>query len=267
MNKVKLVSGLASVVAFASLLLPASAFAATTQTFLTLDGLSNNTYTVGSTFNAKLSFDLTGNDTLQSIKWEILNANNQPVLPFECQDVDPDFLTAGSYATEFVGHSMGGSQGTWKIRVSTYGVSVPGANNNCTGTPVSTRTYNSVLTLTNDNSSGTVINNTGTGNGTSAGTPAAGSWQEAVAAINSQLSQLAALIASLAHPATPTTPGPDAICSQIPPGSNVTSLQSFLMLNGQAAGFNAVGVYAPTGYLGPITLQALSNFKYAHHCN
>src|ERR1700687_3085862 len=133
MNKVKIISILAGVVAMLGFATPA--FAATTQTFLTLDGLSNNTYTVGSSFNAKLSFDLgtAPNDTLQSIKWEILNGSNNPVLPFECQDVTPDFLTDGSFAAEFTGSTLGGSQGTWRVRVSTYGVAVPGANNNCTG--------------------------------------------------------------------------------------------------------------------------------------
>lgn len=250
-------------------LLASSAFAATNQTFLTLDGLSNNTYTVGSTFNARLSFDLTGNDTLQSVKWEILNAANQPVLPFECQDVDPDFLTAGSYVAEFVGHTMGGSQGTWKVRVSTYGVAVPGANNNCTGVPVSTRTYNNVLTLTNDNSSGTIINNTGSGTG-STGTPAPGTWQAAIAAINAQIAQLIALMAHPTTPAPAPTPVPSGVCADLMAyaglyqgmsGPQVGALQQYLMAHGGTIGFGA------TSYFGPQTNAALFFVRGVNHCN
>ena len=265
-------------VAAAMLLLPLLASAATTQTFLTLDGVSNNTYTVGSTFNAKLSFDLTGTDTLQSIKWEILNASNQAVLPFECQDVDPDFLTAGSYATEFAGHTLGGSQGTWKIRVSTYGVAVPGANNNCTGVPVNTRTYNNVLTLTNDNSSGTVINNTGSGSGTSAGnsntipawftlylqsqcTASGGTWSGGVCT----------------HPApVPIPTGNAAKCAAIASylgaapytySSLGVQLQSALLLdNPMSIPALHAGATIPMGYFGVQTHAALAAYQAMYHC-
>lgn len=248
-----------------------AASAATTQTFLTLDGLSNNTYTVGSSFNAKLSFDLTGMDTLQSIKWEILNAANQNVLPFECQDVDPDFLTTGSYASEFTGHTMGGSQGTWKVRVSTYGVAVPGANNNCTGVPVSTKTYTNVLTLVNNNSTGSIINNTGTGfGGTNAGHD------------DSQMpAWFTAWLATQPHPATttPSVPLPVAACTTLSTKMMGTVMNTYNPQNSILQGFligegmsipwltdPRLSAGVPFGYFGVQTQAAVAAYKLAHGC-
>ena len=262
----------------AAMAIAPNAFAATTQDFLTLDGLSNNTYTVGSTFNAKLSFTLTGSDTVQSIKWEILNSANQAVLPFECQDVSPDFLTAGTYATEFTGHTIGGSQGTWKIRVSTYGVAVPGANNNCTGTPVNTRTYSNVLTLTNDNSSGNVINNTGNSN--------SGSSSSGI------LGQICNIMPSLwfcngSSPVPTPTPTPTATpvptptvnpkCATIAPylmaapytySSLGVQLQSALLLdNPYSIPALKPGSHVTMGFNGVQTHAATAAYMSMYHCN
>lgn len=268
MSKITKILGTVAMVV--GLALPVAASASTTQTFLTLDGLSNNTYTVGSSVNAKLSFDLTGASTLQSIKWEILNASNQPVLPFECQDVDPDFLTAGSYAAEFSMNTIGGSQGTWKIRVSTYGAAVPGANNNCTGTPDNTKTYSNVLTLTNDNSSGTVINNTGGGSGTGSTGTTGG-----VFGFTSFADFVAALKTALGI-GTTTTPPATGVCAQLAQldgsvamgsvGPSVTNLQVFLIAHGgsiPAIQMNG----AAYGYFGSQTQGALFQVKSLNGCN
>lgn len=70
-------------------------------------------------------------------------------------------------------------------------------------------------------------------------------WQ---VAFNSLQAQIAALIATLGSAST-SKPA-------CPPSGSTTMVQSWLLSNGYAAGFNAAGVYAPTGFWGPITTSA-----------
>lgn len=49
------------------------------------------------------------------------------------------------------------------------------------------------------------------------------------------------------------TPTPKPAC---PPAGTTVQVQAWLMANGYAAGFNAVGVYSPTGYWGAVTTSA-----------
>lgn len=85
--------------------------------------------------------------------------------------------------------------------------------------------------------------------------------------IQNQIDSLMALIAALTQKVADviTKPTPPSLCSQIPLG-NTYSLQAFLMSHGQAAPFHAIGVYHPTGFYGPVTMQALANFKLANNC-
>lgn len=258
----KKVIGLALGAALA--LVPLATFAATTQTFLTLDGDSTATLSIGDSVDGVLTFNNTGNSTVQSVKVEVPGSH----IPGACLNIEPNQNASGTHTASFPVVTSGATEGTWDVKITTYGVqsNLSGANNNCDGTVGvnNSHTFNNVLTLTASQSTGDNSNNTG---GSSTGSSTSGSSNGGVFGFATFADFIAAIKAALGIGSTPAPTGPDAICSQLPPGSNVTALQSFLMANGQSASFNAAGVYAPTGYLGPITLQALSNFKYAHHCN
>jgi hypothetical protein len=46
---------------------------------------------------------------------------------------------------------------------------------------------------------------------------------------------------------------PEKTC---PPTGSTVTVQAWLLANGYASGFHAIGVYAPTGYWGPVTTTA-----------
>lgn len=243
-------------------LLATAAFASTTQTAILFDGVPSESITVGSSADARLTFNNTGNSTVQSVKVELVGSG----VPGVCLDVN-DQNSTGTHTVNFPVDTVGGTEGTWDVRTTTYGTVVPGANNNCDDTigTHTTHTFQNQLTLTDDSNSGTIANNTGNGSGTSSGSS------------TSVLSQILAAITALAHPATPTPPaGNAAKCALIAPFLGATpyayspmgiQLQSALLLdNPYSIPLLAAGSSVTQGYFGIQTHAALSSYDQKYGC-
>lgn len=266
MNKVKIVSGLAGVVAAAAMILPASAFAATNNTFLTFPNSGPNaTIAAGDAVDTKVTFDLTGSSELESMSLQIVdNAGNNIGMPETCFDV-ADRVVAGTFTRVGNFDTTGGTEGTFGIRVRSYGVTGPGTDNNCGGTVTSNDYFSNRLTLTEGQNSGGNANNTGGGSGNTSGSP-------------SQTSVLAAILAWIqGHSGSGTpapAPAPSTACATLNTkllgtmdntyNSANVMLQGYLLSEGESIPALAAG--ASFGYKGPQTNAALSHFKAAHQC-
>lgn len=241
------------------LLAPLAVFASTDITHLTLDGKTNVSVDEGDSVNAKVTYNITSDDDVESLSWELVGSG----LPKVCVDIS-DRLVSGTFNTNFDIDTIGSSQGTWDVKIVLYGTNGEGANQNCEGSGNDYQTFADRITVDNDNSTG---NTSGNGNNDSAP-----SWLSAlIAQMQAQAAaaqaQMMALIAALkpVTPSTPPTGGAGSLCSQIP--YDTFSLQGFLMSHGQAGPFNAIGVYSPTGFRGQATETALQNFRMQNNCN
>lgn len=265
MNKVIKFAVVAAIVAPA--LMATAAFASTTQTFLTLDGQTTATIQAGDSVDGVLTFNNTGNSTVQSLKVEIPSSQFPPT----CLNVS-DQNSTGTHTVAFPVSTIGATEGTWDVRITTYGIPVnqTGANNNCDGTigVSNTHTFNNVLTLTQSQSSGNNANNTGSG---STGTSGSG---------NSNSDAIAAILAWIKAQSNPTTPAPTgnaAKCAIVAPFRGAASyayspmgvqLQSALLLdNPYSIPLLAAGSSVVQGYFGVQTHAALANYDQHYGCN
>lgn len=261
MNKVKLVSVLAGIAMLAA---ATPALAATTQTFLTLDGQTTATIQAGDSVDGVLTFNNTGVSTVQSVKVEIPGSG----FPGTCLNVS-DQNAPGTHTVAIPVTTTGATEGTWNVKLTTYGINsnVTGANNNCDGTigVSNTHTFTNVLTLTQAQSSGTNANNTGTG---STNTTSGSSDHDAIAAI------LAWIKAQTTG--TPAT-GNAAKCAAIAPYRSATpyaytsvgvQLQSALLLDdpNSIPALHA-GATIPMGYFGPQSHAALAAYDSKYSCH
>lgn len=264
MNKVKLVSVLAGIAMLAS---AAPAFAATTQTFLTLDGQTTATIQAGDSVDGVLTFNNTGVSTVQSVKVEIPGSG----FPGTCIN-NADQNASGTHTVALPVTTTGATEGTWNVKLTTYGVNsnLTGANNNCDGTigVQTTHTFNNVLTLTQSQSTGGNANNTGSG---STGGTSGSSTDNAIAAI-------LAWINAQTHPSTPPpATGNAAKCAAIAPflgaqpyaySSVGVQLQSALLLdNPNSIPLLAAGATIPMGYFGVQTHAALAQYQSVYQCH
>lgn len=265
----KKVLGLALGAALA--LAPLAAFASTTQTFLTLDGDSTATLSIGDSVDGVLTFNNTGNSTVQSVKVEVPGSH----IPGACLNIEPNQNATGTHTASFPVVTNGATEGTWDVKVTTYGIQSnnPGANNNCDGTiGVNTsHTFSHILTLTASQSAGDNSNNTG---GSSSGgssnnsnlstcVSAGGSWNAGTQ------------VCSPAVGGTTPTPTTSTQCSTLALtlmgtemnkyNSQNIALQGFLLYQHESIPWLAQG--ASFGYFGPQTQAALAHFKMANSCN
>ncbi len=267
MTKAKLVGfGLGA----ALVLAPLAVFASTTQTFLTLDGDSTATLSIGDSVDGVLTFNNTGNSTVQSVRVEVPGSH----IPGVCQNIEPNQNQTGTHTATFPVVTNGATEGTWDVKVTTYGVqaNLPGANNNCDDTigVHSSHTFQNVLTLTAQQSTGDNSNNTG--GGVSTGGSSNSDLSACVGAGGSY--NTATHVCSPATGGT-TTPPASTECSQlafVTPGTmrNVynsanIALQGFLLYKHESIPWLAAG--ASFGYFGPQTQLALDHFKLANSCN
>jgi hypothetical protein len=255
----------ASVLGGIMLMLPIAASAATTQTFLALDGQTTATIGAGDSVDGVLTFNLTGNSTVQSVKVEVPNSG----FAGACINVEPNQNSTGTHTVALPISTVGATEGTYDVKLTAYGIqsNQTGANNNCDGTigVSNAHTFTNVLTLTAQQSSGGNANNTGggsssggTGTSVPAGTQAAiDALKAQIAALIAQISGLTGVVAAMA---------PDAICMQLPTGvafgsHGAAGLQTFLIQNSESIGYGA------TGYFGVQTQAALDHFKTVHKCH
>lgn len=260
MNKItKLVLG---AVIVAPALIAGVAFAATTQTYLTLDAQTTSTIQAGDSVDGVLTFNNTGNSTVQSLKVEIPNSQFPPT----CINVS-DQNSTGTHTVAFPVSTTGATEGTYDVRVTTYGIPVnqTGANNNCDGTigVSNTHTFNNVLTLTQSQSTGDNSNNTGTGStgGTGSTNNQAPAW-------------FTAWLATQSHTGGTTN---TAKCDIVKPFLGATpyaysslgvQLQSALLLdNPLSIPALHAGATIPMGYFGVQTHAALAAYDAMYNCN
>lgn len=83
-----------------------------------------------------------------------------------------------------------------------------------------------------------------------------------LASLLKMIADLTAEIAALKNPPAPT-PAPAPAKPACPPSGDTSMVQSWLMANGYASGFYAVGVHAPTGHWGPVTTAAYAQAEAA----
>lgn len=253
---------MAGLVAAASLLLPVAAFASTNITNLTLDGGANATVDEGSTVNGELTYDITSNDDVESLSWQVVGSG----LPKTCVNID-DRLNSGTFQSTFDIDTNGASTGTWDVKVTLYGTNDEGVNNLCEGSGDDNMTFSNRLSINPDS---TTDNNGNNGNGNS-GT----SNNTALSAI---MQALQAIIAKLTAPATPPASTASPACAEYASlssglsqgsdtrqGGRVGQLQSFLMYKGFNISLLSSN-QAPYGYYGSQTASAASGFVSSNHC-
>lgn len=212
----------------------------------------------GDTIQAKAVVDVTSDDDVNAISWDFIG----DFLPKECVQFNEVTQSVDDFTVEF-DVKLPSTIGSHDLQLKVYGVNGPGRDFNCTN-DVDTINVNDrlVVNIGNTNTSNTSGGGSSTGNNN--GAPA---WLSTL--LSTMNTQFAALLAALNPPTPPTppvtTPG---MCAQLmsAQAGGTSSLQAFLMANGQAGPFNAIGVYAPTGFRGPITEAALSAFRSAHSC-
>lgn len=234
------------------MMLALGASASTTQTFLTIDGKTTAHAASGDTVQAKLQFTNTGSSAVQSVWVDIPGSG----FPGYCADITPDQNATGPHTATFGVDTTGTSEGTWDVRTTVFDSGVTsGANDSCDTTIGSNsgHTFFSKLTITDQQSTGSNSNNTGSGSGSSVGGSTMPSWMQ----------QFMASILAILHP---TTPAVDPLCAAYVsasagayPGSHsALGLQTFL--------FNHQLLASPylTSYYGPITQGAVSAFLAAH---
>ena len=236
-----------------ALLAPLAVFASVNLTHLTVDGATNATVSEGSTVTAKVTYNITSSTDVESMSWELVGSG----LPQTCENVT-DRIANGTFTSTFDIDTTGASEGTWDILIRSYGDDDADVSNLCESTDQNdSQSFTDRITVTDSNN-----DNQGNTGGSNDAPP---SWLSALLA---QIqANMAALLAAL-KPVTPPTPPTPTLCQQLltAQSSGTSALQSFLMANGQANMFHAAGVYAPTGFLGPITLSALSAFRNINGC-
>lgn len=217
----------------------------------------------GDTFRVKAVFDVTADSDVNAVSIDRIG----DFLPKECHQFQEVTQSVTGYTTEF-DSNFSVSVGSAPYEVKLYGVQNAGQDFNCSNSNV-LDTYmlpvNRIITNIGDtNSAGSTG---GSGTGTTVTVPPWQSQFDQLALLISNLTKQVQALASSTQATTGTTVGaPSALCSMLPPSTNVYGLQTFLMNNGQSQIFTSHGVYAATGYLGPITLQALTNFQFANNC-
>lgn len=254
MTKVKIISVLAGV---AMLALPVAAFASVNIQNLTLDGLANTTVNVGDTINAQATYQITSNDDVESLSWELVGSG----LPQTCVDI-PDQINGGIWHPQFDINTNGATAGSWDVRIKLYGVNGAGTDQQCGTSAKDTMTFTNRVAITEQ-----TTNNTGVGNGTgnngngSASNPP--NWFQ---------QWLAAFMAAQ----KPATPAVSPKCAAIAPflgapantySSLGVQLQSALLLdNPNSISALAAGSTISMGYFGPQTHAALATYNATYHC-
>lgn len=263
MNKISITG----VIAGAMLVLPVAAFAATNNTFITFPGSgANATLQAGDSVTAKATITLTAGSELESVSSQLVDsAGNDVGIPEKCVDVN-DRATAGTFNVTFPLDTIGGTEGTWSVRIRTYGLNGPGVDNNCGAGSTDNQLYTNRLTLTEDTNSGTVANNTSSGSGSSTG--ASNPFASILATLTAMLAKLNA--APVTPPAPVTLPACTTLAAKMIGAQYGVRNQSNVMLQGyllsEGESIPALAAGASFGLWLDQTNAALMHFKSVHGC-
>lgn len=259
---------MAGIVMGASMLLPFAASAAVTaQSFgFKVNDQFNASVNPGSTVDITSAWDVTGGDQIEYIRTRAYNTNGD-IVAEGCESVGTVADANDRSLTVPLKLASDQPEGNLTIKQLAFGdpsnARSPGCDTNFDYTP---ETVHSGFLFVDD-SQGNVNDNAGnSGSGGTGGTGGGTSFCDTGCQIKNLQDLIASLTSTVASLAQAVLP--KAACIQAPWG-NTSALQTFLMspAGGQAAVFNGQGVYSATGFYGPITTQAVANFKSANNCN
>lgn len=250
LKKALLVSG----VMLGTMALPLSALASVNANFLTLDGLANTTANIGDTVQAKVTYDITSDEDVESLSYEIVGSG----IPETCVDI-PDQIQSGTFHPQFEMNLDGATAGTYDVKIRLFGVNGSGSEQLCQDAhEQDNMTFTNRIAIQENGNDTGVVSGTGGGNGnsSSSNTP---SW-------------LQALIAAL----RPAAPAASSKCAAIAPFTSAPSntysalgvqLQSALLLdNPYSIPALKPGSSVPMGWRGVQTEAALSAYNATNHC-
>lgn len=157
----KYLIGVATAMAFA---LPVMASAATTITAVTVNGGPNATVPVGTSVQANVTFNITAGTDAESMSYQLVDNTGNAALPAVCIDT-ADHTSAGTWNVSFPVGTGGQTEGTYRIRVRSYGDNNVGADNQCNpGDLNDTFTTAEILALSSPTDSATQTSNPFNGN-------------------------------------------------------------------------------------------------------
>lgn len=265
MSKAKIITAVAGVL----LAIPFSAFASIDNVLFD-NGSGSNSVASGSTVNMHLYVSSLGQD-VESVYVKYPGAGGI-AQQGQCYDISPDQIgtsPVGGWNISVPNVVAPVASGVWPVEVTTYGFSGDAADNNCTGASAMTfgpTNFSGRITVTADNSNGTLTQNSGGSTGTTVG--------GTTDTLSTILAGIQALLAKMSTPAPAPTPVPAGKCAVLSEHSvgamygvrnqaNVV-LQGYLL--GEGASIPALAAGASFGFFGPQTQMALSNFKSANGC-
>lgn len=271
----KILTGIALAAAFA---FPVFASAAVDITFLTVDGAANTTVDEGDSVTAKVTYEIDSSTDVESISWELVGSD----LPMQCENVSDD-ITNGTHTSTFEIDTNGASEGTWDVRIRTFGDNGANASNLCeTSDESDDETFGDRITVVDDTDDNQNGGNGGNGNNNNGGSQP--SWLTAFqnALVNIQL-QVACMGTGGTWTGSACTPKPVVVsgnaakCAAIAPylsapsytySSLGTQLQSALLLdNPFSIPALQPGSTVPMGYRGNQTNAALNAYNSHYGCN
>lgn len=219
---------------------PMAAFAAT----FTNVQFDNGDVTIsgqgGSTVNATFHVVVPANQVVENIQTDVISDNLAPV----CTSVGGDLgLQEGTHDVT-IAVKLPPNTGTYNLEVRGAGIFGGIRSVDCNDNQIGTATFSGALRTVDSNT------NTTTSGGTSST-----SFQSQIDALTASLKSLTDLFAKFVAggvTAGGTTPAKPAC----PPAGDTNVVQAWLMANGYAGGFSAIGVFAPTGHWGPVTASA-----------
>lgn len=256
-----------------------AAMASTNIQFLTFPGSGSSITTeAGNDVNARVTTQLTGGSELESMSFQAVdNMGNDIGMPELCKDI-ANRIVAGTYLVSSPFETEGSTEGTFGVRVRTYGLVGPGVDNNCGGATTDNQYFSNRLTLTENLNTGPVANNTGsgtTGASTGGGTVTP-SWQSQIDALMAAINALTVKVNAISTSTPAVGAGANAaVCSQLSSyaglpmgatGPNVTAAQMFVMSHGGSIPLISIN-HVAYGYWGSQSMGALWQAKSATGCN
>ncbi len=267
----KLIVGGVSALAF---MLPLAAFASVSVDNILFDnGTGNVVAGSGDSVPVTLYLNTSGTNDVESIFVSFPGAGGiaQQGQCYDITDLEGASPTNGWVSTFDI--TVPVNAGVWPIKVETHGTNGDDADQGCFTSADATQTFNSRITVTADNSTGSLTGNSG-GSGT--GTSGASQWSLIMQSLQAILAKMTA--GSTPAPTPVPTPTVDPKCAMIAPylgapentySSLGVQLQSALLMDNPFS----ISVFAPglipprSGFRGPLTDGALAAYNSNHHCN
>jgi hypothetical protein len=198
--------------------------------------------TGGSTVTAKVRIVVPANEVVERIQWDVVSDNLAPV----CVDVGGDKgLEEGTHFVDLQ-VKLPPNTGTYTLAVQGSGIFGAFRTVDCTANVVGSASFSGALKVVGGSSS------TG-GTGSSDKVPFV--FKGTTYMVSSEFKMILDIVLASLGGADNAKP---AYCASLVVynGSNASAAQASLLATPHASAFHAAGVYAPTGYWGPISISA-----------